>query len=60
MFNKISVSGVLSALVVFGNQILPLLPQAWANLVSALLGLYALYHTGKLVTSARLAGVKGI
>ncbi len=60
MLNKISISGVLAALVGLGNTIVPILPQAWANLVSALIGIYALYHTGKVVTAAREAGVKGI
>lgn len=60
MINKISIAGVLAAIVVFGNQILPILPPAWANLVSALIGIYALYHTSKVVQAARSAGVKGI
>jgi len=60
MFNKISIAGVLAAVVAFGNQILPILPPVWANLVSALLGVYALYHTTQVVKAARTAGVKGI
>ena len=60
MLNKISVSGVIAAIVAFGNQYAHLLPPVWANLISALIGVYALYHTGVIVNAARASGVKGI
>lgn len=56
----INFSAILAAIVAFGNQIVPILPPVWANLISALLGVYALYHVGSVVKAARLAGVKGV
>lgn len=58
--NKINIAGILSALVGLGNTLIPVLPQAWANLVSALIGIYAMYHTARVVGIARANGIKGI
>lgn len=53
-------AAILAGIFQFGNQIVPFLPQVWANLVSAILGLVALYGHVQVVTAARSAGVKGI
>lgn len=58
--NKITWTGAIAAVIAFGNQILPVLPPVWANLISALFGVYALYHTAKVVGVARAMGLKGI
>ncbi len=56
----INFTAILAAIIAFGNQIIPFLPPVWANLIAALLGIYSLYHVGKVVKAARAAGVKGI
>lgn len=57
---KVTLSSVIAALVVFGNQLIPVLPQVWANLISAILGVIALYYHVQVVQAARAQGVKGI
>ncbi len=61
MFNtKVTWISVLSALIVFGNQIIPILPPVWSNLIGAILGVIALYYHADVVRVARAQGVKGI
>lgn len=60
MLNKVSWSSVIGAVVVFGNQIVPILPPVWANLIGAILGVVALYYHAQVVTVARSAGVCGV
>lgn len=51
---------ILAGIVSIGNQIIPILPPVWANLIAALIGVYALYAHNEVVKAARAAGVKGI
>lgn len=53
-------SAVLAGIVVFGNQLVPILPTLWANLLSAALALIALYGHIQVVQAARAAGVRGV
>lgn len=54
------ITGVLAGVIEFGNQLVPVLPPAWAHLVAAILGLVALYSHGQVVTAGRTAGVRGV
>lgn len=57
---KVTVSSILAAIIVFANQIIPVLPPVWANLIGAVLGVLALYYHGQVVKAARSAGAKGV
>ena len=58
MFNWINVPMVLAGIVAFGNQIIPILPPVWANLVAAILGVIALYRVQPVIAAARAGGHK--
>ncbi len=60
ILNKISLSFVLAAVIAFGNQLVPIVPPVWGALISAVIGVIGLYHTGKVVTAARSMGIKGV
>ncbi len=55
---KVWGSIVLAGIVHFGNLIVPVLPPVWANLILALLGVYALFAHRSVVVAARAAGAR--
>ncbi len=57
---KTTVSLILAGIVAFGNQLVPVLPLAWGNLIAAILGIVGLYYHAQVVAAARAAGVKGL
>lgn len=59
-FTNVNWAIILAGIVGLGNQLIPILPPVWANLVAALLGVYAFYTHAGVVKAARQAGVKGI
>lgn len=60
MNTKVLVSAIIGALIVYGNQLVPVLPAVWGNLISAILGVVALYYHAQTVSAARQAGAKGV
>lgn len=60
MFTKVTLPAVIGAIIIFGNQLVTVLPPVWGNLLGAILGIVALYYHGQVVKAARLAGVRGI
>lgn len=54
--SKATWAGILAAVVNFGNMLVPVLPPVWANLITAILGVYALYAHTQVVAAARVAG----
>ena len=56
--SKAGVAGILSGIVWFLGVITPVIPQPWANLISGILGVVALYWHGTVITAARAAGVR--
>lgn len=60
LMNNVKGIAILAAIVNFGNQALPYLPTLWANLISAILALIAIYGHVQVVSAARAAGVKGL
>jgi hypothetical protein len=58
--SKAGITGVLAGIVWFLTQITPILPPVWGNLVSAILGVVALYWHGTVITAARAVNIRGV
>ena len=58
--NKAGLTGLLSGIVWFLSVIVPVVPQPWGNLISAILGVVALYWHGTVITAARAQAVRGV
>lgn len=58
--SKGGISGILAGIAWFLTVVTPVLPLVWGNLISAILGVYALYAHTQVVTAARTAGVRGV
>jgi hypothetical protein len=56
--SKAGITGILAGIVWFLTVITPVVPQPWGNLISAILGVVALYWHGTVITAARAAGVR--
>lgn len=42
-------AGIMAGIIWFFTTIAPVLPSQWGNLISAVLGIVALYYHGKMV-----------
>ena len=56
--SRAGIAGILSGIVWFLTVITPVIPNPWGNLISAILGVVALYWHGTVITAARAAGVR--
>lgn len=58
--SKVGWLSILTGLSVILSTIIPMIPQPWGGLVSAILAILTYYHIGKTVNVAYTAGVRGL
>ena len=54
------ITGIFAGIIWFLTHITPILPPVWGNLISAILGVVALYWHGTVITAARAGQIRGV